>query len=54
MWLLFMTFGVFLPTTDELCNLARGVDTRNVQLDPRTKTAGILQLKAAPSSRPLF
>ena len=33
-----MTSGVFLPTTDELCNLARGVDTRNVQLDPRTKT----------------
>ena len=37
-WLLFITSGVFLPTTDELCNLARGVDTRNVQLDPRTKT----------------
>ena len=33
-----MTTSVFLPTTDELCNLARGVDTRNVQLDPRTKT----------------
>ena len=53
-WLLFITSGVFLPTTDELCNLARGVDTRNVQLDPRTKTALMLQLKAAPSSRPLF
>ena len=53
-WLLFITSGVFLPTTDELCNLARGVDTRNVQLDPRTKTAPMLQLKAAPSSRPLF
>ena len=35
--LLFMASGVFLPTTDELCNLARGAKARNVQLDPPTK-----------------
>ena len=40
-----MTSGVFLPTTDELCNLARGVDTRNVQLDPRTKNCSDATIK---------
>ena len=44
-WLLFITSGVFLPTTDELCNLARGVDTRNVQLDPRTKNCSDAAIK---------
>ena len=44
-WLLFITSGVFLPTTDELCNLARGVDTRNVQLDPRTKNCSDATIK---------
>ena len=43
-----MASAVFFPTTDELCNLARGgAKTRNVQLDPRTKTAQMQQLKAA-------
>ena len=49
-----MASGAFLPTTDELCNLARGANTRNVQLDPRTKTARMQQLKADPSSPPLL
>ena len=45
-----MPSGAFLPTTDELCNLARGAVARNVQLDLITKTARMLQLKAASSS----
>ena len=40
-----MASGAFLPTTDELCNLARGVDTRNVQLDPRTKNRSDATIK---------
>ena len=47
---LFVASAPFLPTTDELCNLARGASARNVQLDLITKSARMLQLKAAPSS----